>query len=801
MRILKRLIVAKWYVKLVAVFAGLLLIPVILMSFLFTTSYLRWGREKQDLLSNVRKYHQYIIDAERRKKKIKISQSKPTRIFDRYNRLIGEFMTEKKEVVPFKDIKKLLVRAILAMEDTEFYVHNGVNIQRTARAVINNLIGRSRGGGSTITQQLAKILFTNRERTIHRKIFEFFGAKELESRYSKNDILLMYLNTVYFGNGAWGVEAASRLYFNKSVRILDVYECALLAGLLSRPESYSPLNDKDAAKRKHIQALSRMVKLGYAKASVLGSGFERFWEELEKKLSSPNVSFWKMRVNKAPYFIEFIRQRLKRYFKEDEIIRGGLRVYTTIDASMQKIARKAVQRGLARVELAKQKDIKEWLFKNRKRISRMIKKATPDEKQQILAIWDQKRASYLNEHSKPIEGALVSIDSSNGYILAMIGGRNYTFDNELNRAINSSRQFGSAMKPIVYTSAIENKVVTAATVINDKRRKYDDHGKVWSPKNYDRQYFGNVSIRKALILSINTVAVETIYRLGARKVAASLEKIFYHKRGFPPILSLPLGSVAISPLDGARIYSTLASGGYRVKPLFIRRIINKKGVILYDFETSKRTIKPISQSPDNTQKLPDTLKFADELSKKDSSTTSLVFDPRAVYIVTDMMRDVFSPKGTGYYARLVNQFHINAAGKSGTSDNGRDAWFAGFVKNVAAVVWVGYDNDKTPLPKNQTGGVSAGPIWTEFMKNTFWDIGNYNFKRPAGVVDKTLCRQTSLINNSNCTNTYTEYFIDGTEITDTCTSNHGFQSLQTNTLISTNKTVNNIKTTNTKTTN
>ncbi|MCK5267019.1 MAG: transglycosylase domain-containing protein, partial [Spirochaetes bacterium] len=509
MRILKRLIVAKWYVKLVAVFAGLLLIPVILMSFLFTTSYLRWGREKQDLLSNVRKYHQYIIDAERRKKKIKISQSKPTRIFDRYNRLIGEFMTEKKEVVPFKDIKKLLVRAILAMEDTEFYVHNGVNIQRTARAVINNLIGRSRGGGSTITQQLAKILFTNRERTIHRKIFEFFGAKELESRYSKNDILLMYLNTVYFGNGAWGVEAASRLYFNKSVRILDVYECALLAGLLSRPESYSPLNDKDAAKRKHIQALSRMVKLGYAKASVLGSGFERFWEELEKKLSSPNVSFWKMRVNKAPYFIEFVRQRLKRYFKEDEIIRGGLRVYTTIDASMQKIARKAVQRGLARVELAKQKDIKEWLFKNRKRISRMIKKATPDEKQQILAIWDQKRASYLNEHSKPIEGALVSIDSSNGYILAMIGGRNYTFDNELNRAINSSRQFGSAMKPIVYTSAIENKVVTAATVINDKRRKYDDHGKVWSPKNYDRQYFGNVSIRKALILSINTVAVET----------------------------------------------------------------------------------------------------------------------------------------------------------------------------------------------------------------------------------------------------------------------------------------------------
>lgn len=785
MHLIRKFRLSKWHVKALVLLGLALLVPVLFFGFLFVTSWVKWDREKSDLVRNVDAYYRHMVQVESRLTSLALT-SVPTRIYDRSGNLIGEFSPEKRELVPGRRIPKLLKQAILAMEDTDFFHHNGINIKRIFSALIENLTGGRTVGGSTITQQLAKLLFTNRERSLERKMFEFFGAKELESRFSKNDILLMYLNTVYFGHAAYGVQAAARLYFQKPVELLDPYECALLAGLIPRPEAYSPINNIDQAKRKHIQTLNRMVALGFVRSSVLNEGFEKFWADLEQKLKSPSVSYWNMTKNEAPYFIEFVRQRLQQYFKDDEIIRGGLEVHTTLDLALQKNAEKAVINGLVRVEDAKEKYIARWLKTEQSRFEQRYKRLTDAKKRdEALQAWTRQRKAYLEERQKPIEAALVGMDANNGYVLSMVGGRNYTFDNQLNRAVFSKRQFGSAMKPVIYATALENKTITASTIIPDRRRDYLDHGRHWSPKNYGGIYFGDITVRRALAMSANTVAVETIHRLGPDKVAAKLERVFFNKRGFPPILSLPLGSVELSTIDAARIYCAFASGGYRVKPLFIRsivRVTHEDGAVkrttLYNFEDSQPVVPPISGGGDS---LPDTLTFDNDnaLGKSDSS---LVFDPRAVYITTQMMRDVLSPRGTAGYARAVTGFSLNAAGKSGTSDNLRDAWFCGFVKRTVAAVWVGYDSDKTPLPEDMTGGSAAGPIWADYMHRSFWNSDQYAFPRPDGVTTQLICRDSGLLATSACTNTFSEFFIAGTEPVENCQLPHG--SASTNSVFS-----------------
>lgn len=754
---IRRFRIARWYNKILIIAGVTVLVPVLFMITLFIFSWLRWESERDDLVANVDHYYNYIRAAERRHEKVIFDSKKgntPTRIFDRNNTLIGEFMTDRKEVVPSREIPLILKKAVMAMEDAEFYSHNGINLRRILHALIENIVSSRTIGGSTITQQLAKLLFTNREQTLQRKVFEFFGAKELESRFSKDDILLLYLNTVYFGHGAWGVEAAAKLYFNKPVRALDVYECTLLAGIISRPEAYSPLKDIDAAKLKHLQALLRLVKIYPDEISprVLGAGFEAFWKEQEKLLMNPSVSFWKMRVNAAPYFIEFIRQRLLNYFTDDEIISGGLRIYTTLDAGMQKVASDAVVQGLVEVEDAKEREVRLWLVAHERKLEARIKgKAEGPQLDKIRTEWKRERDEYLSQYRKPVEAALVAMDSINGYVLSMVGGRKYTFDNELNRAVFSKRQFGSAMKPFVYATALEKGTVTAGTIMEDKVRTYSVPGGSWSPKNYDGTFKGEVSIRRAMTESINTVAVETIHQLGPGEVASRLRKTFFHKRGFPAILSLPLGSVELSPLDAARLYSVFASGGYRVKPLFIRSISDKDGKVLYNFETGYAIKRPRA----HRQSLPDTLDFDND----NAAGRDLVLDPGAVYIVTDLMREVLI-SGTGYYARVKSGLAINAAGKSGTSDNNRDAWFSGFVRNTVAVVWVGFDDDRTSLPRSMSGGIAAGPIWGRFMANSFWQTEPYTFPRPANVLTREICRKSGLLAREACPKTYRELFLE-----------------------------------------
>lgn len=772
---IKRFRVAKWYVKALVILILILMIPAMFLGFLFVTTWFRWQSEREDLVSNVERYNRFIKAAEQGRSKVVMRGDGkrgvgPTRIYDRHGTLIGEFLTEQREVVPYNTIPELLKKAIIAMEDTEFWRHNGINLRRMLHALYKTLIGHRTMGGSTITQQLAKLLFTHRQRTIQRKMFEFFGAKYLEGRFKKRDILTMYLNTVYFGFGAWGVEPASRLYFNKSVRMLNVYESALLAGILSRPGDYSPMKDINAAKRKHIQALSRMIQLGYVPRTVLNEDFERFWADLEQKLSSPSISIWRMKVNKAPYFIEFVRQQLRRYFKDDEIFQGGLKVYTTLDLSMQNNAREAVQNGLTRVENEKEKDIKNWLNREKRQLEFKLKKVTdPLKKNKLLDEFNKRRKEFLEKHSKPIEGALVSMDASNGYVLSMIGGKSFTHHDYWNRAIKAQRQFGSSMKPAVYATAIEQGVVTPSTVIDDRRRYYNDHGRVWSPHNFGHTRFGKITIRKALAFSVNTVAVETVFRLGPAKVAAKLNKIFFYKRHFPAILSLPLGSVELSPLEGAQIFACLASGGYRVKPLFIRRILDSENKVLYDFETAQAIHRAPYRNPQDNDSLPDTLRFDDDNALR-RSDTSLVFDPRAVYLVTSMMQDVMN-FGTGAYARNAARFYLNCAGKSGTSDKVRDAWFSGFVRNVVAVVWVGFDDDKTSLPRNMTGGIAAGPIWAEFMKRSQWAAGAYTFPRPGGLVERSVCKESGLLANENCPSVKKGLFLEG-KLPDFCQLPH-----------------------------
>jgi len=770
MSLLRRFRAAPWYIKGLVIGAVVVLIPVLLAAFMFVVSWVRWAGERNDLIANVDQYYEYICTAESRHEAVVVESGGtgvPTRVYDRNGILIGEFLTDRKEVVPSREIPDLLKKAVMAMEDSEFYEHSGVNLRRLMHAFLENIFAGRTIGGSTITQQLAKLLFTNREQTLQRKIFEFFGAKELESRFSKDDILLLYLNTVFFGHGAWGVEAAAKLYFNKSAHALNVYECTLLAGILSRPNDYSPMKNIDAAKLKHLQALARLVQV-YPDAvprTVLDENFELFWQKQEKLLQNPNVSFWKMRVNAAPYFIEFIRQRLLTYFTDDEIIGGGLRVYTTLDANMQRVASDSVVQGLLDVEDAKERDVRLWLVRHDQALEQRTKDVTNEAALlKTRTEWEAERDEYLERYRKPVEAALVAMDSMSGYILSMIGGSKYTFDNELNRAVFSKRQFGSSMKPFVYATALEKGTITAATIMEDKRQSYRTPEGWWSPRNYDGRYRGDVSVRQALVESINTVAVETISNLGPAEVAGRLRKTFFYKRAFPAILSLPLGSVEFSALDAARLYSVFASGGYRAKPLFIRSILDNEGKTLYNFETGYA----VKRAREGKMALPDTLDFEDD----NAVHRELILEPGAVFIVTDMMRDVLL-RGTGSYARLKGGLSINAAAKSGTSDNNRDAWFAGFVRNTVSAVWVGFDDDATQLPSAMTGGMAAGPIWGRFMAGCFWNTEPYSFPQPAGVVTREVCRETGFPATTGCEATYKEYFIEEFIPEETCPEHKG----------------------------
>lgn len=629
-----------------------------------------------------------------------------TRFYDLQGELITELFTERRVLAEMKDIPVDLQNAVIAIEDRQFFRHWGLNLRGLIRAfLVNFRAGRVIQGGSSVTQQLAKLLFLTPERTLERKVKETILTLQMERRYSKQEILEMYLNQIYFGSGAYGVEAAARTFFGKPLKELNLAECALLAGLPSRPGAYSPFLNLERAKKRRAVVLRAMRELKYITA-----------EEGNKANALPLV-VWRAALPTAvaPYFIEYLRQQLEAKYGSDMLYRGGLQVWTTIDLQMQKIAEKILEERLSEFDL---------------------QKSSPRPS-------TEERGST---ETVKVQGGLIALEPKTGQIRALVGGRDFQ-ESQFNRATQARRQPGSAFKPFIYLAALENGF-TPTSIIEDAPVVYvndgydwrlvanttdfsqispellpDDPEKIWIPHNYHEKYYGPVLTRKALEYSLNVCAVKVLDKIRPQRVIPYAKKLGIQSP-LQANLSLALGTNEVTPLEMVSAFATFANLGVRVKPYGILRVEDPQGNIL----------------------------------EKNLPEEEEVSNPATMYLTTNLLRGVIE-NGTGRYARWLNR---PAAGKTGTTNEFTDAWFIGYTPQLACGVWVGYD-DRHTLGNRMSGGVVACPIWTKFMKEALSNEPVLDFPVPSGVTFVKVDPETGLLASPRAANAYLESFISGSE--------------------------------------
>lgn len=714
-----------------------------------------------------------------------------TKVYDKNGLLVSELFRQKREVVLIDKIPKHLINAFIAMEDNDFYHHFGVNPKGIVRAFfINILAGRVRQGGSTITQQLSKILLTSRKRNIFRKIKEAFIAVMMDYTYSKDKILELYLNQIFLGHGAYGVETASKLYFDKHVWELNLAECALIATLPSAPNRLSPIKYPERSRRMHKIALSRMVDLGFITIKEAEKTYKSFWKDYYFFISekSPTITAWSSRINKAPWFTEYIRRKLVKKYGEDKVYNEGLIVYTTLDLKKQEIAQNKMNEALkAQSEISSSLafknedyiiekyystvemfsllfDINTFAHKGsqqNKKINNKFQKHLLDELELINFFGgldsigefckNYKKLYFKDKDFQNVEGALVTINQSNGHIEAMVGGREFSSINQLNRVLQSKRQPGSAIKPLLYSAALQSKLVTPATTVLDSPMIYlDNEGGDWIPENYEGEYFGLIRLRNALRKSINVVSIKLSEIIGIDNVLNTYAKLLRMnksemKRRIPRNLSIALGSFEVSPFELGRAYAIIANGGKEVIPYSIRYIKDRNGTII-----------------ENTEK-----EIKEKIKNRKKSGELQILDAETSQILIGMMKTVVT-SGTGMAAALDRP----TAGKTGTTNNWRDAWFVGFTPEVTTCLWVGYDSPGMSLGQGQTGGGVAARIWGDYMAEAMKGQPVKEFPNYANLSTIRICEKSGKIPKFTCHNIIDEVFIPGTEPVEECSLDH-----------------------------
>ena len=704
-----------------------------------------------------------------------------TNIYDKNGLLISELFRQKREVVTLSKIPRNLTNAFIAIEDIEFYDHYGLNIKGIVRAFFINLFsGKIKQGGSTITQQLAKILLTSRERNIFRKIKEATISLMIEIFYTKNEIMELYLNQIFLGHGVYGVESASKFYFNKHVWELDVAECALLATLPSSPNKLSPIRHTERSIERHKIVLAKMADCGFITIPNAEKAFLEFWPEYLDYINdlSPSVTSWSSKIDKAPWFTEYLRRKLIKQFGEDTVYKEGLAVYTTLDLKKQTAAQKIFQDGLT-----KQATVSSGLsFKNEdyiienfseltelfsllynitpkykrgslevKQVNDFIKAEVLDELDSLNLFFDnssmynllsryrEKQSGYKT--SEKVQGCLVSIDQRTGFIEAMVGGAEFSSINQLNRVMQTRRQAGSSIKPLLYAAAIESKKFSPATAILDSPLLYiDTEGGDWIPENYEERYYGLVRLRSALEKSINVISIKIAEELGLDYIVdyyAKLLKVEKKERNerIPRNLSIALGSVDVAPFELARAYAIIANGGKDVIPYSIRYIKNRNGDIIDNPEEATQA----------------------SIKRETESGIIQIISPSTSNIMISLLRSVMT-SGTGISASMGRP----AGGKTGTTNNWKDAWFVGFTPQLTTCMWVGYDNPGLSLGQGQTGGVIVAPMWREYMKEALEGEPYLEFPYFGGVVSQKVCANSGLLPSSYCKQVIDEIFVDGT---------------------------------------
>jgi len=596
------------------------------------------------------------------------------RVFDSQGRFAGRLLPEKRFWVSIDRIPPFLQKAVVAIEDSRFYEHGGIDVRGIARALVKDVVkGKLAEGGSTITQQLIKNRYLSGEKTIDRKLREARLAMEFEEKYSKRQILEMYLNEIYYGNGAWGIAQAARLYFDKNPEELTDAECALLAGVPKSPGRYNPLGKPARVTGRRDLVLKRMVELKMITPR----------QQKELRAHPPSV----VPPGRAPYYLAHIRNKLIERYGTGIIEQGGVDVTAALDLNLQKLAEQALREGVKRI-------------------------------------------------SPRLQGALLCLDPNNGDLLAAVGGVDFT-QSAYDRAFSARRQPGSAIKPLIYAAALE-KGFTPASIFNDTPVAYNNgDGGIWKPLNYGREAFGELSLRQALAYSNNVITVKLLEAIGvpyfvdfAGKMGLSL--------GTRNDLSLALGTGEVTLHDLVLAYAPLANGGTRPEARAIIRI--------YDRNRRAWTEIPPAVKP--------------------------VLAPATAFVTTQMLKDVMI-YGTAKGLRKFSQ-ERPSAGKTGTTDDYRDAWFIGYTPQLITGVWVGYDKPR-PGGKGFTGGGVAAPIWGRFMRPALAPRPVVDFVKPDTVVTVSIDPATGCLATPDSPLKKDEFFIKGSQPTDYC-SGHGGDS-------------------------
>lgn len=604
-----------------------------------------------------------------------------TRVYDRNGKQIFEFFEKKRTIVPLARISKSIQQAVLAIEDRNFYDHYGYDVRGIVRAAITNVSsGKVRQGGSTLTQQLAKNTFLSSERSYRRKIQELWLARKIEKTYSKDQILEFYLNQVYLGSGFYGVEAAALGYFGKSAADVTLDEAALLAGLAKAPAVFSPhANSALALKRRNL-VLEAMAECEFITS-------ERASQARQQAL---NVRARQTDLNNANYAIDYVKEQLQEMFGAEQTFSGGMKVYTTIDASMQAAAEAAMENHLSRIE--KQRGFGRFT-----------------------------RASYLKNHAldasgketEPdyLQGALVSMNAQNGEIYALVGGRSFQ-ESKFNRALYAKRQPGSTFKPIVYAAAMQSGM-TPATVLQPETLEFETAQGLYLPTNNDGSKVTEaVTLRTALRKSINTTAIQVGQMVGIQQIIRTARD-FGIEQEMPNVVSLPLGTGEVTLLEMVKAYSAFPNEGRVAVPAIITRVESPTGEILYENH-------PITRQ---------------------------AIDSQTAFLMTTILSDVVN-QGTGSGVR-AGGFRLPTAGKTGTTNDYRDAWFVGFTPDVVTGVWVGFDAPRQIMQRGY-GATLAVPIWTEFMKKSFTKSSKKEFTMPPGIERVSVCAESGQLATSSC---------------------------------------------------
>lgn len=727
-----------------------------------------------------------------------------TRIYSDDGTIIAEYSKERRVLVSIEQMPRQLTQAFVAAEDSSFFKHKGIDFQSILRAALKNVkAGGIAQGGSTITQQVAKKLLLTSERTFTRKFKEAILSWRMEQHLSKEEILYLYLNQIYLGHRAYGVEAAAENYFDKNVEELTLAECAILAGLPQAPSRYSPYRHYQRAMDRQLYVLERMVKEGYI------SQQEADEAAIEEVAIKPRLN---THLEETAYFNEQVRRYLEERFGSEMLYTGGLQVHTSLNVKMQQAARKAVRNNLRnhdkRRGYREPEQIlpsEEWAdFFNQQqeeldaeelKVGSFLQALIVDgNKKEILCqIGDRTGSISLNETkwAAPIrvvaqgkqasgnakkgtptrlpigsvievriheinpdgslqlrleqtplaQGALIAMNPSDGQIKAMVGGYDFA-TSQFNRAIQAMRLPGSAIKPIIYAAALDKGYSPASVILDTpliyEERKNDGKQSTWKPKNYEEKFYGPTTFRHALAHSRNVVTVKILEDIGVGYVANYARKLGI-ETPLTRDLTLALGSTAVTPLEMLSAYSVFASGGILAPPTYMTRILDRDGRIL-------ESIDPAD--------FPDGMAADQRLIRRPPRR---VLSPETAYLITNVLESVVQ-EGTGWRARAIGR---PSAGKTGTTNDLKDAWYVGYIPQLATVSWTGYDQER-PLGKSETGSRAAAPAWVDFMTEAVRQYPVADFMVPDSIEFHPIDTKTGLLLAEDSEQVYFEAFAPGT---------------------------------------